>query len=287
MSTTELAVSHFLHALGAPSYDIGIYGERGGMLAGHDGLTAGEVLKRLSFLRYRNFRGEHIYVRPAGEHACTLLDDLDAEAVRLLHREGFAPAVLVETSPKNFQAWLRHPDVLPRALSTTAARVLAARFGGDPGAADWRHFGRMPGFTNPKPKHRRANGQAPFVLLCSHAGMIFPEATRFRAEIEEEFARVCAQRGQATHACRRPLSPPRGRRFSHLSVTRFRELPKFAGSPAQADLTFCVAALSAGMPEGDALQALETNYLSRDPDHRRRSAYVGRTVAAAKRHLGS
>ncbi len=210
MSRTELAVFRFLRALGAPRYEIGIGCERGGMLPGHDGLTAAEVLKRLSFFRYRNSRAEHIYVTPAGEHACTLLDDFDAEAVRLLHREGFAPLAVVETSPKNFQAWLRHTDVLPQALSKTAARVLAARFGGDPGAADWRHFGRMPGFTNPKPKHRRANGQAPFVLLCSHIGTIFPEAIRLRAEIEEEFAKVRAQRGQATHACRSPLSPPRG-----------------------------------------------------------------------------
>ena len=286
MSRTELAVSNFLQALGAPSYDIGISGERGGMLPGHDNLTAAEVLKRLSFLRYRNSRGEHIYVRPAGEHACTLLDDLSIDAVRRLPREGFAPAKVVETSPNKFQAWLRHTDVLPRALSSCAARTLSARFGGNPSAADWRHFGRMPGFSNPKPKHRRANGQSPFVLLHSHAGTIFPEATTFRAEVEAQLTRVKAQRGQANHACRRPLSPPRGRRFSHLSVTRFRELPKFAGSPAQADLAFCVAALSTGMPEGDAIQALERNYLSRDPDHRRRAAYVGRTISAAKRHLG-
>ena len=286
MSRTELAVSRFLRALGASSYDIGIGCERG-MLPRHHGLTIGEVLQRLSFLRYRNSRGEHIYVRPSGEHACTLLDDLDGDAVRLLDREGYAPAAVVETSPNNFQAWLRHTDVLPRALSTAAARVLAARFRGDPGAADWRHFGRMPGFTNPKPKHRRANGQAPFVLLRSQVGTIFPEATIFRTEVEEELSRRTAQRGQASHACRRPLSPPRGRRFSHLSVARFRDLPKFAGSPAQADLAFCVAAFSGGKPESDAIQALQTNYLSRDPDDRRRAAYIGRTIAAARRQLGS
>lgn len=207
MSRTERAVSSFLRALGASSYDIGIGGEQGGMLPGHDGLTAEEVLRQLHFLRHRNSRGEHIYVRPAGEHACTLLDDLNAEAVRQLNREGFAPAAVVETSPNNFQAWLRHTGVLPRALSTLAARNLAARFGGDPGAADWRHFGRMPGFTNPKPKHRRANGQAPFVLLRSHAGTIFAEAANFKAEMEEQLASLRAQRSQAAHACHKPFLP--------------------------------------------------------------------------------
>ncbi len=287
MSRTELAVSCFLRALGAPSYDIGICGAQGGMLPGHDGLTGEEVLQRLPFLRYRNSRGEHVYVRPAGEHACTLLDDLSATAVGLLRQEGFAPAALVETSPKNFQAWLRHTDVLPAALATFAARTLAARFGGDPGAADWRHFGRMPGFTNPKPKHRRADGLAPFVLLSSHAGTIFPGATRFRAEIEDQIAVLTTQREQAAHTACRTLSPPRGRRFSRLSVTRFRDLPQFSGSPARADASFSVAALSLGMAESDVEHALENNYLSRDPDQRRRSAYIQRTITLAKRHAGS
>lgn len=215
MNRTELAVSHFLRALGASSYDIGISGAQGGMLPGQEGMAVDEVLRRLSFFRYCNSRGEHIYVRPSGEHACTLLDDLDTDAIRRLHSEGFAPAAVVETSPRNFQAWLRHADVLPRALSTVGARRLAARFGGDPGAADWRHFGRMPGLSNPKPKHRRPDGLAPFVLLRSHSGVIFREASRFRAGLEEELGRKTAQCEQTTRACRRPLSPLMGTRPEH------------------------------------------------------------------------
>lgn len=115
--------------------------------------------------------------------------------------------------------------------------------------------------------------------------MIFPEAMRFRAELEEEVAGQIAQREQATPACREPLSPLRGRRFSHLSLPRFRDLPQFAGSPARADAAFCVAALAAGMPEAEAIHALEVHYLSRDVDPRRRSAYILRTVMAARRYV--
>ena len=287
MNRTELAVSQFLCALGAASYDIGIGGAQRGMLPGHEELAVDEVLRRLSFFRHRNSRGEHIYVRPSGEHACTLLDDLDADAVRRLHREGFAPAAVVETSLNNFQAWLRHTDVLPRALSTIGARRLAARFDGDPGAADWRHFGRLPGFTNPKPKHRRPEGLAPFVLLRSHTGMIFPEASRFRSGLEEELGRQTAQREQATHACRRPLSPLREKRFLYLSLPRFRDLAQYAGSPVRADAAFCVAALAAGMPQEELERVLGTHYLSRDPDPRRRSAYIQRTITTARRHVSS
>jgi hypothetical protein len=46
--------------------------------------------------------------------------------------EGYEPAAVVETSPNNFQAWLRHGQVLDAATSTRAAKQLAARFGGDP-----------------------------------------------------------------------------------------------------------------------------------------------------------
>jgi RepB DNA-primase from phage plasmid len=36
--------------------------------------------------------------------------------------------------------------VLDEVISTRAAKILAARFGGDLGSADWRHFGRLAGF---------------------------------------------------------------------------------------------------------------------------------------------
>ena len=131
MTRTEAEVRNFFDALGANSYDVGICGDLG-MLPGYDRVSAELILRRLKFFGLCNSRGEHIYLRPAGENAYTLLDDLSADTLRRLHREGFEPAAVVETSPNNFQAWLRHEKVLPRALSTLAARKLAARFGGDP-----------------------------------------------------------------------------------------------------------------------------------------------------------
>jgi RepB DNA-primase from phage plasmid len=55
----------------------------------------------------------------------------------------FAPTVVLETSPGNFQMWLDHGQVLPRDLSTLAARQLALWFDGDLSSADWRHYGRL------------------------------------------------------------------------------------------------------------------------------------------------
>ena len=55
---------------------------------------------------------------------------------------------------------------LRKAVSTFIAQELARRYQADPSAADWRRFGRLPGFTNCKPKHRQANGLFPFVLFA-------------------------------------------------------------------------------------------------------------------------
>jgi hypothetical protein len=74
---------------------------------------------------------------------------------------------VVETSLGNFQAWLKHDDVYPAPLSTFIAQTLAKRYGADPSAADWRRFGRLPGFTNCKPKYRRATASIP--TFCCEA----------------------------------------------------------------------------------------------------------------------
>ena len=98
---------------------------------------------------------EHIFVRPKAESNLTLIDDLKAEAVVRMREEGFQPAAVVQTSPGNYQAWVKHVGRLDKELGTAVARDLAGRFGGDVKAADWRHFGRLAGFTNTQEKYKR------------------------------------------------------------------------------------------------------------------------------------
>ena len=73
---------------------------------------------------------------------------------------GIRACVVVETTPNNFQAWLNHGQVLDALASTRAAEQLAERFGGDLSSADWRHFGRFAGFTNPKPERQLLSANA-------------------------------------------------------------------------------------------------------------------------------
>ena len=154
MDMTETTVRNMLGAIEAPLYDVGVLSDRG-MLPGLDGIPASSVLEKLSLLKYRNARGSHIYIRPSGEHRYTALDDLSEISLARLAADGFTPCAVVETSAGNFQAWLKHPQVFPKLLGTLAARTLAARYDAGPSAADWRRFGRLPGFTNCKPRYKR------------------------------------------------------------------------------------------------------------------------------------
>ena len=282
MDRTLVAVHKMLAALDAPAYDIGILSARG-MLPGLSNLPAESVLYRLPLLKAHNARGAHIYVRPAGEHRFTVLDDLNSDSVARLSGDGYEPCAVVETSLGNFQAWLKHDDVYPAPLSTFVAQTLAKRYSADPSAADWRRFGRLPGFTNCKPKYRKSNGLHPYVLLRSATGEQYLQAAYLRLEMTKLY-QLQEQERETRAAQLRPATFPGSGRQSHswLSLERFRNAPKFHDRPAAADLAFCVAALSLRMPEDAIATTLDSLYLSRDPNPSRKAAYIKRTMAKAR-----
>ena len=279
MDRTEATVRNMLAAIEAPLYDVGVLSARG-MLPGLDGIPAATVLAKLSLLKYRNARGSHIYIRPSGEHRYTALDDLSEAALTRLSADGFTPCAVVETSAGNFQAWLKHPAVFPKLLGTFAAQTLAARYDADPSAADWRRFGRLPGFTNCKPKYKRPDGFFPFVPLRSHTGAQYPMADTFAKEITELFE--AREQEREARRLQVSLSPQRGPRASNLSLERFRTSSKYQDRPAAADIAFCVAAYASGMDEVRIERALEDDYLSRDPSPSKRASYIRRTMTKAR-----
>ena len=282
MDRTLVAVQRMLTALEASAYDLGILSDRG-MLPGLSNLPADGVLSRLALLKAHNARGAHIYIRPAGEHRFTVLDDLNQNGVDRLAGDGLEPCAVVETSLGNFQAWFKHDDVYPSPLSTFVAQTLANRYSADPSAADWRRFGRLPGFTNCKPKYCKSNGLYPYVLLRSATGVQYRQAAYLRLEMtklyqlqEQERETRAAQYSASSLAT--AGKPP----HSWLSLERFRNAPKFHDRPAAADLAFCVAALSLRMQEDAIATTLDSLYLSRDPNPSRKAAYIRRTMAKAR-----
>jgi hypothetical protein len=182
-----------LRAMGCQRFDLGIKRDAGEMIL-REGQGPIEIEEAIKWLRHENAKGAHIYIRAAGSHNLTLIDDLAIEAVERMKGEGFEPAVVVETSPNNFQAWLKHGQVLDAAMSTRLAKQLAERFDGDLSSADWRHFGRLAGFTNTK-RERNYRRECGHLCGCGQLPGMFTRRRPSSLPASEQAA--MAQRGRA------------------------------------------------------------------------------------------
>lgn len=280
MDKTTEAVTRQIAAMGCEVFEIGLLKPETGnnernMLPRTWDRDA--LLRSLAWLRHENRDGRNVYIRPKGEHNLSLVDDLSKEAVAAMTKAGFNPTVLIETSPGNYQAWLKHPQQLDRELSTAVARKLAERFGGDRGAADWRHFGRLAGFTNRKPKYQDGvTGLFPFVRIIEATGMPYPEGARFIADVKQALeeqvryrerlrARAAAQRGRA----------------AEKSIDVFRSDPRYSGDGNRIDLAYAIYAFSHGVAEGDVVAAIRSRDLSKKGNPKRQDDYVERTIKKA------
>ncbi len=132
----------------------------------------------IRFLRIRNSEGFDVYIQPhaGNQNAGYILVDLDRagpKVVEAMRANGHDPCVVLQTSPGRLQAWIRlSASPLEPAVATAAGKRLAHLYGGDPASTDWRHLGRLAGFTNQKPARRTSDGYAPWVrIVHSRAGL--------------------------------------------------------------------------------------------------------------------
>jgi hypothetical protein len=123
------------------------------------------------FLRARNQQGYDIYLLPYAEYcnAGYILLDLDhatPHVLRAMRANGHEPCVVLQSSPGHLQAWIRVSTTpLEPAVATAIAKQLARTYGGDLASTDWRHLGRLAGFSNQKLQRRTATGYAPWVKI--------------------------------------------------------------------------------------------------------------------------
>jgi hypothetical protein len=200
MDRTAIAVRRTITALGADRYEVGVkdLSKPGMTLVPY---VAEQLEHSISYWRARNAEGMSIYIRPHRDDPSplVLVDDVSRAAIGQMACDGLTPALVVETSPGNFQAWVKLPEPLSVAERGDAARLLAERYGGDPGSTDGAHFGRLPGYTNAKPEHRRADGLAPYVLVHQHSGQVAPEGWILVAEarLQRQVDAACRKRLEA------------------------------------------------------------------------------------------
>ena len=90
---------------------------------------------------------------------------------------------------------------------------MAARYGGDPNSIDWRHFGRLAGFTNRKPQYVDEAGRYPFTKIdesTTKAGNYVNSAS-IRSLIAAGVQRLKQEKREQADAQNRPLAVRRAR----------------------------------------------------------------------------
>src|ERR1041384_5824010 len=130
------------------------------------------------FLRARNREGCDVYIHPfAGRHNAGFilvdLDRSDGTMIESMRSHGHDPCVVLETSPGHLQAWVHmSTSPLEPTLATALGKQLAIAYNADLASTDWRHLGRLAGFTNQKPQRLTFGGYAPWVkVLHARAGL--------------------------------------------------------------------------------------------------------------------
>lgn len=191
------AIQRQITALGVPRFEVGIREAKTGQMMNREWSRA-EVEQSAAWLKRMNAKGNDVYIRPAGEHGLVLVDDLTADKLSSMAKDGFISAATIETSPSNYQVWVKLSDKpLSAEVRCIAAQGLAKHYGGDMNSADSKHYGRLAGFTNQKPKHTR-DGRQPYVLAHDCPGKAATAAPAYLERIEQGLDRVEAQKERET-----------------------------------------------------------------------------------------
>jgi RepB DNA-primase N-terminal domain/RepB DNA-primase C-terminal helical domain len=185
--------------------------------------TATQLLSpaTVRFLRIRNREGCDVYIWPYAEdqNAGYILVDMDRTAPDVLETmwgNGHEPCVVLQTSSGHLQAWI-HVSALPlqSAVATAIGKHLARLYGGDSASTDWRHLGRLAGFTNQKPQRRTVSGHAPWVKivharagLARNADALLQSALHTPALANQGFDDAISERQLGLAAGRLPVAPP-------------------------------------------------------------------------------
>lgn len=176
-----------------------------------DGVTRGftpqEIALHMREMLRLQRRGENLYYTPLSDNKHhILIDDMNREKLEKLIADGYKPAVVLESSPGNYQAIITIPKLgtpHDRDVANRLAELLNREYG-DPKLSGAIHPHRAPGFENRKPKHRREDGSYPQVKLLKAERRECAKALALSRQIDAEHQRQAALK--AHRAERAPLS---------------------------------------------------------------------------------
>jgi RepB DNA-primase from phage plasmid len=278
---TQDRVARQLDAMGVSIYTVGV------LTIGPEGKhmerftwDRDRLLQSLPWLKAKNASGANINIGPFGEHGLSLIDDLKREGIQKMKDAGFHPALVVETSPHNFQAWVNHGQVLEQSVRGAASKRLAQMFDGDPSAAAHNHLGKLSGFTNRKEIHRSAEGKYPWVHLVEANGQPYQRAKEFIVGIEEELreGKVEEQRRTRSYV---PGSTLPGLTGALKTIDDFRRDPRYGSDQHSVDFAYAMYARARGVDRGEVAAAIAT----RDLSHKAKN-YIEYTITRAEQKIG-
>jgi hypothetical protein len=254
-------------------------------------LTAGRIV---DFLRRRNSQGFDIYLWPfAVDHnSGYILLDLDQVSPQILHSmraNGHQPCVALQTSPGHLQAWIQvSATPLEPALATEIGRELARMYGGDPASTDWRHLGRLAGFTNQKPKRRCP--YAPWVkLLHAQAGLATQGAALIEAaqrRLRQPLVRTTAGAWRVVYFPDPSVPPAAAAAIYQAWLQRLRIPERFPQTDwSIADKWIAKELLRRGTPRARVQTILQLGSPGFPRQHSNPGDYLRRTLARALREL--
>jgi hypothetical protein len=222
----------------------------------------------IAYLKRENAHDRHILIKPVEEMEpyFMMVDDLDAARIAMDHKVHgtWKPGrMCVETSPKNFQVWIRSA----RPLSLDEKRHWLKLLGNDPGADPNGRWGRCPGFRNRKEKYRDENGGYPLSRL------IWVD-WRSKAEIPE----VVVPGRKVTHGAIRDFNDGGGVWAGDISRSDYER-----GDESATDFAYALALFRRGCSDEEICQRIraERDDWANHVGERRIDRYLARTVERA------
>ena len=283
---TLQAIGRQLKAMGCERFDIGVRDATTGQMMNRE-WSAAEVLQNTPWLKRMNAQGNDVYIRPAEQerHGLVLVDDLSEFDLDDMKAEGREPALVVETSPKNYQAWVKVADAAGGELRGQIARTLASEYDADPASADSRHYGRFAGFTNRKDKHTTRAGYQPWVLLRESKGKTATAGPALVQQAGQQIEQAQRQQEKARRLASLELPERQLSRHRRTALDEYRSemaglVKRFGDDLSKCDFIAAQKLASRGRSAeeiGKAMAEASPALAERKPGHE--ADYIERTVS--------
>ena len=200
-----------------------ILDKKGGMIRG---FSPDELETRMpEMLRFQR-RGENLYYTPlSDDRHHILIDGMTRDSLKKLQEDGFRPAVVLESSPDNYQCLLTIPRLGTEFDLDVGNRITERlnREYGDKKLCGCIHPHRAPGFENRKPNSRREDGSFPQVKLLFAERRECGKALALTRKIDCEYAEAAEKWKTERRAFQIPdMQPgdPAATYYAHLENIR-------------------------------------------------------------------